>query len=88
MRLVSGWLADSWTSYRHRFLPWLVFNLGQKAARIRTGQDREAGQEVLVEQLQEVLAGLQQYSGLREDLGLYEQLHHTNQVWSQTSGLK
>ena len=81
MRLVPSWLTDQWTSYRHRFLPWVALNLGQKAVRIRNGQDGEAGQGELVVQLQEVLAGLQQYSGLREELGLYEQLHHINQVW-------
>ena len=82
MRLVASWLAEQWTSYRHRFLPWVALNLGQKAVRIRSSQDGEAGQGELVVQLQEVLAGLQQYSGLREDLGLYEHLHHNNQVWS------
>ena len=77
MRLLSGWLSKRWANYKYRFTPWIALNLDREAVKL----DFElASPQVLLQQLHKMLEALQQYTALRDDLMLYDELHQRNQV--------
>lgn len=77
MRGVVARVAERWRSYRYRFTPWIALNLGREAVAVEASLPST---EELVGRLEEVLGALLQYSSLKDDLELYADLHHRNQV--------
>ena len=84
MRGLLARVAERWRSYRYRFTPWIALNLGREAVVVEASLPST---EVLVGRLEEVLEALVQYSSLRDDLELYADLHHRNQVRLLVLGL-
>lgn len=84
MRGLLARVVERWRSYRYRFTPWIALNLGREAVVVEASLPST---EVLVGRLEEVLEALVQYSSLRDDLELYADLHHRNQVRLLVLGL-
>ena len=77
MRSLFGWVSNRWANYKYRFTPWIALNLDREAVKL----DFElASPQVLLQQLHKMLEALQQYTALRDDLMLYDELHQRNQV--------
>ena len=77
MRSLFGWVSNRWSNYKYRFTPWIALNLDREAVKL----DFElASPQVLLQQLHKMLEALQQYTALRDDLMLYDELHQRNQV--------
>ena len=77
MRVLFGWLKNRWANYKYRFTPWIALNLDREAVKL----DFElSSPQVLLLQLHKLLEALEQYTALRDNLGLYDELHQRNQV--------
>ena len=65
MRQVLQRVSRKWSEYKFRFVPWLVFNLSDQAARqaeMKVEADRAAG---ILLQLQTLLEKLENYPNLK-----------------------
>lgn len=72
------WVRESWNIYKYRFVPWIALNINEKTSKVI--KKNELVPEVdLLRSLQSCLQSFHQYTSLRDDLSLYEDLHVRNQ---------
>jgi len=79
MKTIWTYIGKKWSSYKFRFLPWVVFNVSEKTARQCTQSRQKVDQGKIVKNLENIFQNFTQYLCLRDDLSLYDQLHHENQ---------
>ena len=86
MKGFISWVRGTWSIYKYRFVPWIALNVNEKTAVVVNKQ--ELVPEIdLLRSLQSCFESFHQYSSLRDDLSLYEDLHVKNQkVLLQTQG--
>lgn len=79
MKSLWNRLSNKWSSYKFRFLPWVVFNMSEKTARPCTLAGESVDKDQIMKSLEKIFQYFDQYFCLKDDLTLYEQLHHNNQ---------
>lgn len=72
-------IAKKWSSYKFRFVPWLVFNMTEKTARPSTQLGENVDKAEVLQSLENIFSSFEQYLSLKDDLTLYDELHHKNQ---------
>ena len=69
-----------WSTYRYRFTPWLVLNLGGQAKTRTITKQEEIVQNVnLIDSITAILATFKPYTLLKDDVTTFNQLHSKNQ---------
>ena len=79
MKTLWTYTVKKWSSYKFRFLPWVVFNMSDKTARQCNLSGQRVDQGEIVKHLENIFQHFTQYLCLKDDLTLYDQLHHENQ---------
>ena len=72
-------ICKKWESYKFRFVPWVVFNMTEKTARPSTKAGESVDEAEIVKSLENLFNSFDQYLCLKDDLTLYDNLHHKNQ---------
>ena len=79
MKQLIGWFSRKWNVYKYRFVPWIALNLNDKTATVVVESGDIVPKEQLLQSLKDCLCNFVQYSSLKEDLTLYDNLHVINQ---------
>jgi len=71
-------VAAKWKNYKFRFVPWIMFNMTSKTSRTSSEMAETFQQDVYLDHLTKILSKLSQYSSLKDDVKLYEEVHKIN----------
>jgi hypothetical protein len=61
MKYLWNFISKKWSSYKFRFVPWVVFNMSEKTARPSTQVGESIDKDEIIKSLENSLKTFEQY---------------------------